>query len=86
MSRIEPEWDLAPPDAVMTDASNPRRCWNCDCYSFKVYGGEDNTQGKCFRDYGATNHYWYADGLMTCPGFKPDAEMREKALRVAYPK
>lgn len=63
----------APPEAVVTDANNPRRCWNCDCYSFKVYANDDETQGKCFRDTKATGKVWWVDGLMTCPGFIPEA-------------
>jgi len=69
---------LPPPDAVTTDASNPKRCWNCDCYSFKVYGSQDNTQGKCFRDFHQNRELHWVDGLMTCPGWRPDITMREE--------
>lgn len=61
--------DLAPPNATMTDRNNPRRCWNCGYYSFKVYGGEDDTEGKCFRDRGTSKTFWWVNGLMTCPSF-----------------
>ena len=61
--------DLAPDDATMTDPSNPRRCWECGYYSFKVYGDQDNTSGKCFRDHKTLHKVYWVDGLMTCPGF-----------------
>lgn len=64
--------DLAPPDATMTTATDPRRCWECAFYSFKVFANEDDTQGKCFRDRDSKNKVWWVDGLNTCPGFKKD--------------
>lgn len=61
---------LAPDAATMTTRDDPRRCWECAFYNFKVYGGENNSEGKCFG-YRETNHriYW-VDGLMTCSRFK----------------
>ena len=60
----------APPDALMTTLDDPRRCWGCAFYSFKTYTNQAETQGKCFRDFDATRHYWWVDGLMTCPRFQ----------------
>ena len=64
--------DLAPPDATWTTKDDPRRCWMCGAYSFKVFCGVDSTSGKCFRDRNDTRKVYYVDGLMTCPGFRPE--------------
>jgi hypothetical protein len=64
--------DLAPPDFKWTTKDDPKRCWMCGYYSFKTYGGDDSTSGKCFRDHKSSGKVWYVDGLMTCPGFIPD--------------
>lgn len=64
--------DLAPPDARMTTADDPCRCWECGYYSFKTFAGPDDSSGKCFRDRDANGKVWYVDGLMTCPGFIPE--------------
>lgn len=61
--------NLAPPNATWTNKDNPRRCWMCKYYSFKVYGGDNDTSGKCFRDHKKDSKVWYVDGLMTCPDF-----------------
>lgn len=66
--------DLAPPDFLWTNKDDPRRCWNCQFYSFKCYGGPDSTSGKCFRDHNKIEKVWYVDGLMTCPGFIEDKD------------
>lgn len=63
------QFSLAPPEA--TEGAGIEVCWNCDCYSFKVYGG-DWSSGKCFRDYAEMKKVWYVYGDMTCPGWKPD--------------
>lgn len=76
--------ELAPPDATWTNKSDPRRCWMCDAYSFKVYSGEDSTSGKCFRDFRENRKVWYVDGLMTCPGFRPERNT-EDDRRVTHP-
>lgn len=64
--------DLAPPNATMTHADDPHRCWRCGYYSFKTYAGEDDTTGKCFRDHKKDRTVWFVDGLMTCPGWIED--------------
>jgi len=64
-------FDLSPPDAVWAGKSKAERCWNCAFYSFKTYGGEDSTSGKCFR-YRDGGKVFYVDGLMWCPAFKSD--------------
>lgn len=61
-----------PPNAAMTGKDNQQRCWNCAYYSFKVWRGDDDTEGKCFRDRDACGRVWWVDGLMTCPSFKKD--------------
>lgn len=66
--------ELAPQDAYLTSAANPHRCWRCEYYSFKTFAGEDDTTGKCFRDYEKTRHIYYVNGIMTCPGFREDTE------------
>lgn len=63
---------LAPSDAQMTTKDNPRRCWECGYYSFKVYAGEDDSSGKCFRDFKTASKVYWVEGLMTCPGFLVD--------------
>lgn len=71
------DFTLAPPDATLAGAHgtlSTSRCWNCAYYSFKVYGGDDSTQGKCFRDSGRT---WWVDGLMICPSYKPDEDLEQ---------
>lgn len=69
----------APADAVMTDSANQRRCYTCDAYSWKVWGGsKDETQGKCFRDHAATGVIHWVDVLMTCSAWRPDLPTREK--------
>lgn len=63
-----------PSDAILTTADDPRRCWNCGYYSFKIYGGNDvDTSGKCFVDFADNRKMRYVHGLMTCPKFQPDA-------------
>ena len=75
-----PEGYLPPADATMTTADDLKRCWNCDCYSFKVFGGVDSTQGKCFRDFDKDRTLHWVDGLMTCPQWKPDCTVQDKSL------
>jgi hypothetical protein len=72
--------NFAPPEANWTTKDDLRRCWNCDFYSFKVYGGEDSTQGKCFRDRDKSRKVWWVDGLMTCPSWKPDRTVTDEQL------
>ncbi len=64
--------DLAPPDATLTTASDPNRCWECAFYSFKVFCNENESKGKCFRDFKDQHKVWWVDGLNTCPGFNKD--------------
>lgn len=64
--------ELAPPDARDTTADDPRRCWNCDCYSFKTYASERDNDGKCFRDFKTTGKYYYVNGNMVCDQFAPN--------------
>lgn len=75
---MHPDSSAAPPDAIMTMPSNEARCWFCVHYSFKVFAGDDETQGKCFRDFDATRGYWWVDGNMTCPQFKCDTDFIER--------
>jgi hypothetical protein len=66
--------DLAPADAKWAPLPTQRRCWNCLYYSFKVYGGEDSSSGKCFRDHEKARKVYYVDGNMVCSGFKLDKD------------
>lgn len=63
----------------MTTPDNEARCWLCVSYSFKVFAGDDETQGKCFRDFESTRGYWWVDGNMTCPRFHLDVEFLERS-------
>lgn len=70
---MEKRGGMPPTNATWPTLPTKERCWNCQYYSFKTYGGEDSSSGKCFRDHASDHVVYYVDGNQVCPSFKMDA-------------